>query len=158
MLIAVLAQRCWELLVLVGSCCLVCANEPINCRHCWRSFKEAMLSGTVSLARRVANIIAIPYKWAQCCCIKGLTGFKILYMQQVRLMGSHGLSVHAASPPDLNAVQKFLIRCYKRNYLSHPVNDSELVEKSDLAIANRTCEQPSYPLLNLFPRFKESSL
>ena len=73
-------------------------------------------------------------------------------------MGSHGLSVHVASPPDLNAVQKFLIRCYKRNYLSHPVNDSELVEKSDLAIANRTCEQPSYPLLDLLPRFKESSL
>ena len=49
---------------------------------------------------------------------------------------AYGLSVYVASPPDLNTVQKFLTRCYKHNYISHPVNVSELVEKSDLAIAN----------------------
>ena len=35
---------------------------------------------------------------------------------------SYGLSVYAASPPDLNTVQKFLTHCYKRiNYISHHV-------------------------------------
>ena len=49
---------------------------------------------------------------------------------------TYGLSIYAASPPDLSTVQEFLTRCYKRNYISHPVNVSELVEKSDLAIAS----------------------
>ena len=70
----------------------------------------------------------------------------------------HALSVYAASPPDLNTVQTFLSRCYKRNYISHHVNISELVEKSDLAIANRIRKQPVHPLFNLLPRFKESPL
>ena len=71
---------------------------------------------------------------------------------------TYGLSVYAAPPPDLNTVQKFLARCYKRNYISHPVNVSELVVKSDLAIAKRICKQPSHPLFNLLPRLKESCL
>ena len=66
---------------------------------------------------------------------------------------SYGVSVYAASPTDLDTVQKFLIRCYKRNYISHPVNVSELVVKLDLAIANRICKQPSYPLFNLLSPF-----
>ena len=32
---------------IVGTCCLVRANERNNCQHCWRSSKEAMHSGTV---------------------------------------------------------------------------------------------------------------
>ena len=71
---------------------------------------------------------------------------------------TYGLFVYAASPPDLNTEQKFLTRCYKRNYIAHPVNVSELVEKSDLAIANRICKQPSDLLFDLLPRFKENSL
>ena len=71
---------------------------------------------------------------------------------------TYGLSVYAASSPELNTAQKFLTRCYKRNYISHHVNVSELVEKSDLAIANRIRKKPSHPLFNLLPRFKESSL
>ena len=59
---------------------------------------------------------------------------------------TYGLSVYAASPPDLNTVQESLTRCYNRNYISHHVNVSELVEKTDLAIANRTSKQPSHPL------------
>ena len=50
---------------------------------------------------------------------------------------SYGLFVYAASPPDLNTVQRFLTLEYKRNYTSHYVNISELVEKLDLAIAKR---------------------
>ena len=51
---------------------------------------------------------------------------------------THGLSVYAA-------------------YISHPVNVSELVEKSDLVIANRIRKQPNHPSFNLLPRLKESS-
>ena len=71
---------------------------------------------------------------------------------------TYGLSVYAASPPDLNTVQKLLTCCYKRNYISHHANVSELVEKSDLAIVKRIRKQPSHPLFNLLTRFKESSL
>ena len=31
-----LAQQCRELLALVGTCCVVHANERNNCQHCWR--------------------------------------------------------------------------------------------------------------------------
>ena len=31
-----LAQQCWELLTLFGTCCVVHANERNNCQHCWR--------------------------------------------------------------------------------------------------------------------------
>ena len=74
---------------------------------------------------------------------------------------TYGLSVYgAASPPDLNTVQKFLTRCtcYKRNHISHHVNVSELVEKSDLPTANRICKEPSHPLFNLLPRLKKAIL
>ena len=71
---------------------------------------------------------------------------------------TYGPSVYAASPPDLKSAQKFLTCSCKRNYISHPVNVSELVEKSDLAIANRICKQSSHPLFNLLPCLKESSL
>ena len=67
---------------------------------------------------------------------------------------TYGLSVYAASPPDPNTVQKILTRCYKlNNYISH-----HLVEKSDLAIANRIRKQQSHPLFKLLPRFKEALL
>ena len=85
--------------------------------------------------------------------IDSLTLFAAIVLPKI----TYGLSVYAASPPDLNTVQKFLTRCYKLNYISHPVNVSEFAEKSDLAIANRICKQPGHPLFNLLPRLKESS-
>ena len=30
------AQQCWELLALVGTCCVVHANGHNTCQHCWR--------------------------------------------------------------------------------------------------------------------------
>ena len=86
------------ILGVVGTCCVVYANERNNYQHCWRSSKEAMHSGTVILAMRVhrrfheANIVVIPCKCSQhccatlrrsrnsgnvgTCCAKSLTGFK----------------------------------------------------------------------------------
>ena len=71
---------------------------------------------------------------------------------------TYGLSVYAASPPDLNTVQNILTLCYKRNYISHHVNTSQLVEKSDPSLAKRIRKQRGHPLFNLLPRFKEASL
>ena len=53
----------------------------------------------------------------------------------------------------VNTVLKFLTRCYKPDYMFF-----ELVEKSDLAMANRIRKQPSHPLFIHSPRFKERSL
>ena len=38
------------------------------------------------------------------------------------------------------------------------VNISELMEKSDLSLANGIHKKPGYPLFNLLPHFKKSSL
>ena len=59
---------------------------------------------------------------------------------------------------DHNTVQEFFTRCYNRNYISHHGNVSELVEKTDLAIANRTSQQPSHPLLTFCLVLKKALL
>ena len=87
------------MLGVIGTCCVVHANERNNCQHCWRSSKEAMHSGTVILALCVcrrfheANNVVVPCKRAQhcyatlrrsqnngnvgTCCANSLTGFKL---------------------------------------------------------------------------------
>ena len=62
------------MLEVVGTCCVVRANERNNCQRCWRSSKETIYSGTVILAMRVrrrfyeANVVVAPCKRAQHCC------------------------------------------------------------------------------------------
>ena len=43
----------------------------------------------------------------------------------------YGLPVYGASPPDLNIVQQFLSRCYKRRYISRYYNIYELLKHHD---------------------------
>ena len=86
----------------VGTCCMVHANERNNCQHCWRSSKEAMQSGTVlRLLLKNPRCNARTKTFSHCCgstqtgatllrhassvteqnvgtcCAKRLTGFKI---------------------------------------------------------------------------------
>ena len=91
------------MLGIVGSCCVVHANDGSNCQHCWQLSKEAIISGTIILKKHCyvhaqtlsgeANIVVVPCKWAQNCCTmlrrslnnrnvgtctaKSLTGFKL---------------------------------------------------------------------------------
>ena len=44
----------------VGTCCVVHANEHINCQFYWRTSKEAMHSGTVLLLFLINIAIRVP--------------------------------------------------------------------------------------------------
>ena len=65
------------MLGVVGTCCVVHANERKNCQHCWRSSKKPIHFGTVILKKiamrvrrrfREANIVVVPCKRVQHCC------------------------------------------------------------------------------------------
>ena len=43
----------------------------------------------------------------------------------------YGLTVYGASSSDLNNVEHFLDKCYKRRYISRKLNIRELLERSD---------------------------
>ena len=44
---------------------------------------------------------------------------------------NHGLFVYGCSQAELNTIQRFLDRCYRRNYITEPVNVYDLLEKQD---------------------------
>ena len=54
----------------------------------------------------------------------------------------YGLSVYGASSSDLNNVQNFLDRCYKRRYISRKLNIREFLERSDCRIFRRFKDNP----------------
>lgn len=53
----------------------------------------------------------------------------------------YGLSVYGASFSDLNNIQDFVDRCYKRRYVSRKLNIMELLERSGFRISERPWEQ-----------------
>lgn len=53
--------------------------------------------------------------------------FKAIVMPKI----IYGLPVYGASPSDLNVVQQFLRRCFKRRYTSIPYNIHELLQHHD---------------------------
>ena len=70
----------------------------------------------------------------------------------------YGLPVYAASVSDLNAVQSFLTRCYKRRYTSAGYEFSAFREiKFERRLFNRF-KHSDHPLYSVLPRYKESSL
>ena len=76
------------MLGVVGTCCMVHANERNNCQHCWRSSTEAMHSGTVILTMRgtrrfhEANIVVVSCKRAQYCLRCALPVTKHSFIQK----------------------------------------------------------------------------
>ena len=65
------------MLGVVGTCCVVHANERNNCRNCWRLSKEAMHSGTVIL-KKDCNAHAQTFSRGQYCCGSMQTGATLL--------------------------------------------------------------------------------
>ena len=45
-----------------------------------------------------------------------------------------------------NVVQRFLDRCYKRNYISFPIRVHELLQKQDTKIFNTVTTSDDHPL------------
>ena len=60
------------------------------------------------------------------------------------------LSVFGASSSDLNNVQHFLDKCYKRRYISRKLNIKELLERSDCCIFRKALRTNS-PLVKILP-------
>ena len=71
---------------------------------------------------------------------------------------TYGLSVYAASSPELTTVQNFLRRCYKRKYISYAIDVNELIDKSDRRIFNKIKKNCNHPLYEIMPKIKQTSL
>ena len=62
----------------------------------------------------------------------------------------YGLSLYGASSSNLNNVQHFLNKCYKRRYISRKLNMREPLERSDCRIF-RTALRTNSPLVKILP-------
>ena len=62
---------------------------------------------------------------------------------------TYGLSIYAASPPELTIVQQFFHRCFKRGHKSKSLDIYNLLEIYDYSIFNRISKQAVHPLRDL---------
>ena len=60
----------------------------------------------------------------------------------------YGLSVYGCSQPELNTIQRFLDRCYKRKYMTEPVSIHAMLERKDKNILETSKTKGSF--LNKF--------
>ena len=70
---------------------------------------------------------------------------------------SYGLSVYAASSPEITTVQNFFRHCFKRSYVSYPIDIYDLVEKPDYAIFDKARNSVRHPLHELLPKVKSTT-
>ncbi|CAB3996478.1 Hypothetical predicted protein, partial [Paramuricea clavata] len=68
---------------------------------------------------------------------------------------TYGLSVIAASPPELTTIQNVLTRCYKRRYTSEQIDINILLEQTDRKLFEKLCKQNNHPLREICPKIKE---
>ena len=59
---------------------------------------------------------------------------------------SYGVPVYAASVPELDTVQQFLRRCYKRRFISYAKDIYDLLQKTDRSISRKISCLPTHPL------------
>ncbi|CAB4011545.1 Hypothetical predicted protein [Paramuricea clavata] len=78
--------------------------------------------------------------------------FKTLVISTI----TFGLSVYGSSPAELSTLQRSLDRCFKRKYISEPVNIRYLLEIQDRNIFKASVNQKS-AIVDLIPRKKSTS-
>ena len=78
--------------------------------------------------------------------------FKTLVISTI----TFGLSVYGSSPTELSTLQRFFDRCFKRKYISEPVNIRYLLEIQDRNIFKASVNQKS-AIVDLIPRKKSTS-
>ena len=66
---------------------------------------------------------------------------------------NYGLSVYGFSQPELNTIQRFLDRCYKRKYMTEPVSIHTMLERQDKNILETSKTKESF-LYKFLPRKK----
>ena len=66
----------------------------------------------------------------------------------------YGLSVYGAYKRDLNTVQNFVNRCYKRRYLSVPLNVKDIMLTQDKKLFSKARALTNHPLNEILPKPK----
>ena len=69
-----------------------------------------------------------------------------IFQSLVSLKISYGVPVYAASVPELDTVQQFLRRCYKRRFISYAIDIYDLLQKTDRSISKKISCLPTHPL------------
>ena len=67
---------------------------------------------------------------------------------------TYGLSVYGAYERDLNTVQNFLNRCYKRRYISVPLNVKDIMHMQDKKLFSGARALSHRPLNEILPKPK----
>ena len=67
---------------------------------------------------------------------------------------TYGLSVYGVYERDLNTVQNFLSRCYKRRYLSVPLNVKDIMHTQDKKLFSKARALTNHPLNEILPKPK----
>ena len=79
------------------------------------------------------------------------------YAALKRFSNGFTATVYGASSSDVNLVQRFLARCYKRCYISECIDINEILEKIDRKLFKKIKENATSPLHDMLPVMKESS-
>ena len=74
--------------------------------------------------------------------------FKAIVLPKI----TYGLPVFGASTSDLNAVQCFLKRYHKRQYVSELIDIHDLLEKADRTLFEKIGNDENHPLYTLLPK------
>lgn len=87
--------------------------------------------------------------------IEGYSQSELDYLFETLVIStiSYGLSVYGSSTVELGTVQRFLDRCYRRNYISQPVHIRNILEKQDRNIFKASMAENSL-LFDLMPKRK----
>ena len=67
---------------------------------------------------------------------------------------TYALLLYRASVSDLTPVQSFLDRCYKRKFISTPIDIFNLLEKQDRSVYKKISNTEFHPLVSIMPRVK----
>ena len=78
----------------------------------------------------------------------------LLFKTIVRPNLTHGLSVYGAYERDLNTVQNFLNRCYKRRYISATLNVKDITHMQDKKLFRGARALSHHPLNEILTKPK----
>ena len=67
---------------------------------------------------------------------------------------TYGLSVYGTYEPDLNTVENSVNRCYKRCYISVPLNVKDIMYAQDKTLFNKARALSHHPLNEILPKPK----
>ena len=76
--------------------------------------------------------------------------FKTIVLSNLTYM--YGLSVYGAYERNLNTVQNFLNRCYKRRYISVPLNVKDIMHTQDKKLFSKSRALTYHPLNETLPK------